>query len=350
MYLNVNNLTVYYEDLKAVDDLSFGLNEGAIGCLLGPSGCGKTTVLRAIAGFGQPASGRIEIDGRLMSGPDSSVPTEKRKVGMVFQDFALFPHLDIAANIAFGLRQLPAAERHKRSRQLLELIGLQAMARKFPHELSAGQQQRVALARAIAPRPAILLLDEPFSNIDVELREQLARDVKRILNEEKVTALLVTHDQMEAFAIADAIGVMHQGRLHQWDIGYNLYHKPVDLFVADFIGHGALINGKVRPDLKIETDLGVIGDGRLNNGLRGGDEAMVLIRPDDIIHDDKSKDTARVVEKAFRGAEFLYTLELKTGTRLYCFAPSHHNHTIGEPIGIRLELDHLVAFKKSCPV
>jgi iron(III) transport system ATP-binding protein len=189
-------------------------------------------------------------------------------------------------------------------------------------------------------------LDEPFSSIDVELREQLARDVKHILNEEKVTALLVTHDQMEAFAIADIIGVMHQGRLHQWDTGYNLYHKPADLFVADFIGQGALINGKVRTDLKIETDLGVIGDGRLNGGLRGGDEAVVLIRPDDIIHDDRSRDTARVVEKAFRGAEFLYTLELKTGTRLYCFAPSHHNHTIGEAIGIRLELDHLVAFKK----
>ncbi len=347
MHLNVNNLNVAYADLKAVDDLSFGLKEGAIGCLLGPSGCGKTTVLRAIAGLGPAAGGRIEIDGCLISAPGLSVPTEQRKVGMVFQDFALFPHLNVTDNIAFGLRQLPVRQQRRRVERLLDLIGLAAMARKFPHELSAGQQQRVALARAIAPRPSILLLDEPFSSIDVELREQLTRDVKRILNEEKVTALLVTHDQMEAFAIADVIGVMHQGRLHQWDSAYNLYHRPADLFVADFIGHGALINGRVRPDLMIETDLGVIGDGRLNGELRGGDEAVVLIRPDDIIHDDQSSDTARVVEKTFRGAEFLYTLELKTGTRLYCFAPSHHNHTIGEAIGIRLQLDHLVAFKKS---
>jgi iron(III) transport system ATP-binding protein len=350
MYLNVSNITIRYGDLTAVDDISFSLGAGAVGCLLGPSGCGKTTILRAIAGFGPPAAGRIEIDGRPVSAPGVMVPPEKRKVGMVFQDFALFPHMDVARNIAFGLRLLTAAEQRRRVERLLELIGLASMARKFPHELSSGQQQRVALARAIAPRPAILLLDEPFSSIDVELREHLARDVKRILNEEKVTALMVTHDQIEAFAIADVIGVMHQGRLHQWDIGYKLYHEPVDLFVADFIGQGALIEGRVRPDLKIETDLGVIGDGKPDSGLREGDEAVVLIRPDDIIHDDKSRKTARVVEKAFRGAEFLYTLELKTGTRLYCFAPSHHNHTIGEPIGIRLELDHVVAFKKSCPV
>jgi iron(III) transport system ATP-binding protein len=350
MHLCVNNLQVAYGGLTAVNDLSFSLNKGSIGCLLGPSGCGKTTVLRAIAGLGPMAGGRIEIDGRLVSGPGLCVPTERRKVGMVFQDFALFPHLNVTDNITFGLRQLPAGQQHHRVEQLLNLIGLAPMAKKFPHELSAGQQQRVALARAIAPRPSILLLDEPFSSIDVELREQLTRDIKRILNEEKVTALLVTHDQMEAFALADVIGVMHQGRLHQWDTGYNLYHRPVDLFVADFIGQGALINGRVRSDLRIETDLGVIGDGRLDDGLREGDEAVVLIRPDDIIHDDQSSDTARVIEKAFRGAEFLYTLELKTGTRLYCFAPSHHNHTIGEPIGIRLELDHLVAFRKSCPV
>jgi iron(III) transport system ATP-binding protein len=350
MYLSVDKVTVRYGDLRAVDAISFALDAGAVGCLLGPSGCGKTTLLRAIAGFGPPAAGRIEIDGRPVSGPDVLVPPEKRKVGMVFQDYALFPHLNVAHNIAFGLRQQPIAQQRQRVGQLLELIGLASMARKFPHELSAGQQQRVALARAIAPRPAILLLDEPFSSIDVELREQLARDVKRILNEEKVTALMVTHDQIEAFALADIIGVMHQGRLHQWDNGYNLYHEPVDLFVADFIGQGALIEGKVRPDLKIETDLGVIGDGRLRDGLVDGDEAVVLIRPDDIIHDDKSRKTARVVEKTFRGAQFLYTLELKTGTCLYCFAPSHHNHTIGEAIGIRLELDHVVAFKKSCPV
>jgi iron(III) transport system ATP-binding protein len=350
MYLNVSNLTVRYGDHTAVDDISFGLDAGAIGCLLGPSGCGKTTVLRAIAGFGPPAGGRIEIGGRPVNAPDVTIPTEKRKVGMVFQDFALFPHLNVEQNIAFGLRQASAAQQRQRVEQLLDLIGLKGMARKFPHELSAGQQQRIALTRAIAPRPAILLLDEPFSSIDVELREQLAREVKRILNEEQVTALWVTHDQMEAFAIADHIGVMHQGRLHQWDTGYNLYHEPSDLFVADFIGHGAFINGKVQSDLRIETDLGIVGNGHLHNGLGDGDEAVVLIRPDDIIHDDKSRKTARVVEKAFRGAEFLYTLELKTGTRLYCFAPSHHNHTIGEAIGIRLELDHVVAFKKSCPL
>jgi iron(III) transport system ATP-binding protein len=348
--LEIHNLTVNYGPLTAVDDVSFELADGEIGCLLGPSGCGKTTILRAIAGFEPVIAGRISIGNRVMSASNTLVPTEQRKVGMVFQDFALFPHLNVGQNIAFGLRSLRGKAQLERVQQLLKLVGLSGLEHKFPHELSGGQQQRVALARAIAPKPSILLLDEPFSNIDVELREQLARDVKLILAEERVTALLVTHDQMEAFAMADHIGVMSGGSLHQWDTGYNLYHRPHDLFVADFIGQGALITGRVLSDQRIATELGIVGDGQLQNGFHINDEVIVLLRPDDIIHDDASQDTATVAEKAFRGAEFLYTLQLDTGARVLCFAPSHHNHRIGERIGIRLELDHLVAFHKSCPL
>jgi iron(III) transport system ATP-binding protein len=348
--LEIHNLSVKYGSLTAVDDISFELADGEIGCLLGPSGCGKTTVLRAIAGFEPAMAGSIVIGGRTMSDARALIPTEHRKVGMMFQDFALFPHLNISQNIAFGLRSMNSEQRRERVGQLLNLVGLSGLEQKFPHQLSGGQQQRVALARAIAPKPSILLLDEPFSSIDVELREQLARDIKLILAEEHVTALLVTHDQMEAFAMANHIGVMSGGKLHQWDNGYNLYHRPRDLFVADFIGQGALINGRVLGNGRVATELGVVGDGKLNGEFRADDEVIVLLRPDDIIHDDASKDTATVAEKAFRGAEFLYTLQLDTGARVLCFAPSHHNHRIGERIGIRLELDHLVAFHKSCPV
>jgi iron(III) transport system ATP-binding protein len=345
--LQVKNLTVRFDELSAVNDVSFSLEPGEIGSLLGPSGCGKTTVLRAIAGFEQPAGGEVLLHGKPVSRAGWALAAEKRRVGMVFQDFALFPHLNVADNIGFGLRGLDSKDRKRRIDELLDLVGLGGQDKKFPHTLSGGQQQRVALARAIAPRPSILLLDEPFSGIDVEFREQLARDVRSILKQENITALLVTHDQLEAFAVADHIGVMNTGRLHQWAAGYTLYHEPADLFVADFIGRGVLIKGVVLENRDVHTDLGIIKGGEQSNAFNAGDRVDILIRPDDIIHDDASAQTARVTDKAFQGAEFLYTLELQNGTQVLCFAPSHHDHPINESIGVRLELDHLVMFKSA---
>ena len=345
--LEVNNLTVDYNGLVAVDNISFKLKKGQIGSLLGPSGCGKTTILRTIAGFETPSAGEIVLHNQVMSQPNWALATEKRRVGMVFQDFALFPHLNVFDNITFGLQKASTSEKQKRAAELLELVGLSHTANVYPHELSGGQQQRIALARAMAPRPEILLLDEPFSNIDVEQREQLAHDVGDIVRKEEITTLLVTHDQLEAFAIADEIGVMKKGKMHQWSTGFDLYHTPNDLFVADFVGQGVLLNGVVLENNQVETELGIIGDDELPKELSSGDKALVLIRPDDIIHDDDSNMTAEILEKTFRGAEFLYSLRLPTGSKVLCFAPSHHNHSIGEHIGIRHEIDHLVTFKNA---
>jgi iron(III) transport system ATP-binding protein len=316
------------------------LARGEIGCVVGSSGCGKTTLLRAIAGFIGVEHGTIEIDGLVVSGPHFTAPPEKRGVGLVFQDYALFPHLRVGDNIGFGLRHLGSIERAARVREMLDLVGLHAEEEKFPHELSGGQQQRVALARALAPRPALLLLDEPFSNLDVELRERLSLEVRDIIKASGATAVLVTHDQQEAFAMADEIGILHDGLIQQWDSAYNLYHRPANRFVADFIGQGVFVPGRAMPSGGIEIELGL-----LQGDAAGASEVDVLLRPDDVVHDDAASTKAEVLHKAFRGAEILYTLRLESGRKVLALVPSHHNHALGEKIGIRLDIDHVVAFR-----
>jgi len=343
--LEVSDVSIAYGAEAVVRGVSFALEPGQIGCLLGPSGCGKTTLLRAIAGFEPVRQGRIALHGVCVSRPGLTVPPERRRVGMVFQDLALFPHLSVADNIGFGLRRASARARGQRIDDLLALIGLGRAHRQYPHELSGGMQQRVALARAMAPRPEILLLDEPFSNIDAERREQLAREVREMLRREGVTGILVTHDQLEAFAMADAIGVLGDGALHQWGSGFELYHEPVDRFVADFIGQGVLVPGRVRDRDRVATELGELA-GQRPHGLPIGSLAEVLVRPDDVFCDDSSPIRAVVVDSAFRGAEFLYTLRLASGVEILCMTPSHHHHAIGAEIGIRPHANHLVAFPR----
>ncbi len=248
--LEIENLQLAYEapatdktrrGLRVVvDALDLTLERGHIGSLLGPSGCGKTSVLRAIAGFEPLRQGRIRLDGVEISGPAACVPPEARRVGMMFQDYALFPHLDVAGNVGFGLRRLAQSRRRERVREMLDLVGLSAQAGAYPHELSGGQQQRVALARALAPAPELLLLDEPFSNLDADTRERLAFELRDLLKQTGHTALLVTHDQAEAFAIADRVGVMRDGRLAQWATPHDLHHHPADAGVAGFIRREAL--------------------------------------------------------------------------------------------------------------
>ena len=347
----LDSVSQSYGARAVISDLSFTLPQGVIGCLLGPSGCGKTTALRAIAGFEPIQSGTIRVGGELMSRPGWMLPAEKRAIGMVFQDYALFPHLTVAENIAFGLAR--PAGRAARVAELLALVGLEAHAHSYPHQLSGGQQQRVALARALAPRPRVLLMDEPFSNLDVELRERLSLEVRDILRREATTALIVTHDQNEAFALADWIGVMHDGRIQQWDTPYRLYHEPANRFVADFVGQGVLLEGRVVNEHQVEIELGVLnGKIPVTCAAQGCDACVrdcrvdVLIRPDDIIHDDASPLVAEVENKAFRGAEFLYTLRLPSGQRALSLVPSHHDHAIGEKIGIRLAVDHVIAFPR----
>ncbi len=341
----LNRVEQYYGAHRVLTGISFALQRGEIGCLLGASGCGKTTVLRCIAGFEPVAAGEIRLNGTLVSGRNFSVPTEQRRIGMVFQDYALFPHLDVAANIAFGLHRMDPARRAARVTELLETVGLGNAGGKFPHELSGGQQQRVALARALAPQPELLLLDEPFSNLDVELRERLSLEVRDILKHQNATAILVTHDQHEAFNIADVVGIMADGRIEQWDAPYNLYHEPATRRVADFIGQGTLLPGTVVSAKLVQLELGTFQANFPADWPRGT-MVDVLLRPDDILHDDASELQAEVLHKAFRGAAFLYTLRLPAGGRVMSLVPSHHNHAIGEKIGIRLEIDHLVAFRR----
>ena len=341
----IDGVEQYYGANQVLAGISFAVRRGEISCLLGASGCGKTTVLRCIAGFEPVAAGEIRLNGALVSSKNFSVPTEQRRVGMVFQDHALFPHLDIAANIAFGLQRMDPAQRGLRVGELLETVGLAGAGGKFPHELSGGQQQRVALARALAPKPELLLLDEPFSNLDVELRERLSLEVRDILKQQNATAILVTRDQHEAFNIADAVGIMASGRIEQWDTPYNLYHEPATRLVADFIGQGTLLPGTVVSDQLVQLELGTF-QAKFPAEWPRGAAVDVLLRPDDILHDDAGELRAEVLHKAFRGAAFLYTLRLPAGGRVMSLVPSHHNHAIGEKIGIRLEIDHLVAFRR----
>jgi len=344
--LKVENLDSGYDDSQILNQVSFSLQPGQIGCILGPSGCGKTTVLRAIAGFEPAWRGRILIDDIEVSSKKINLPPEQRNIGMVFQDFALFPHLRVEDNVRFGLKGLGRKEQQVRVQEMLAIVGMPAYAKAYPHQLSGGQQQRIALARALAPRPGILLLDEPFSNMDAELREQLAREVRNILKQENNTAILVTHDQSEAFAMADQICVMHEGSIQQQGSGYDLYHQPENRFVADFIGRGVIIPATVQNESSVRTDLGVITGENLIDAKPGA-TVDVLIRPDDVVHDDESNESAIVVEKAFRGADFLYFLRMDSGIEVMCLAPSHHNHKINERIGIRLNVDHLVTFPRT---
>ncbi|CAL61003.1 putative Fe(3+)-transporting ATPase [Herminiimonas arsenicoxydans] len=336
---------------EIVHSLSFALQRGQIGCLLGQSGCGKTTVLRAIAGFEPLTEGSITLGGKEISNAHFTATPETRQIGVVFQDYALFPHLSVADNVGFGLRKLAAPERQARIAALLTLVGLASQGKKFPHELSGGQQQRVALARALAPQPDLLLLDEPFSNLDVDLRERLASEVRDILKEVGTTAVLVTHDQHEAFAIADQIGVMQDGVIVQWDSAYNLYHRPANRFVADFIGLGVFTPGIIDQQTQnVNIELGSLplchGMETCDPNAPDGQQVDVLLRADDVVHDDTSPLQAEVVRKAFRGADFLYTLKLPSGQLLLALVPSHHDHALGERIGIRLEADHVVTFTK----
>ncbi|CAM4364207.1 ABC transporter ATP-binding protein [Kerstersia similis] len=243
-YLSLEQLTLSYPGRPVLSGFTLQLERGHLGALLGASGCGKSTVLRAIAGFEPVHAGRILLEGRLLAGDGCNVPPEERHIGMMFQDYALFPHLSVARNIAFGLRRQPRDAQAQRVALMLELVGLSGLGQAYPHEISGGQQQRVALARALAPEPGLLLLDEPFSNLDTLTRERLAFDVRDILKDSGATALLVTHNQAEAYAMADRMGIIVDGALCQWGSPRELSEQPADNRVAEFLGLHDTLNSK----------------------------------------------------------------------------------------------------------
>ncbi len=340
MTLHVDDIHLGYGDLPVIKGLSFELAEGEIGCLLGASGCGKTTALRAIAGFEPVRQGRIVVGGQLLSSPQRQVPPERRSVGMVFQDHALFPHLSVAANIAFGLRRLTRADRQRRVDELLELTGLIGLDQRFPHELSGGQQQRVALARALAPEPDVLLMDEPFSNLDTRLRRRMGEEIRGMLKARGTTTLLVTHDQQEAFALADRVGLLKDGRMLQWDSPYQLYHRPNSRYVAAFTGRGSYLMARITNDQRLRHAL---GESPLPAERPRGDELALLIRPDDI-RPRADGTPVQVVARQFQGAEILYRLRLDSGEEITALFPSHDDFAVDAMIGVELDAHHLVLF------
>ena len=341
--LEVKDIVVSYGRKPVLHDVSLHVNRGSFSCLLGPSGCGKTTVLRAIAGFEPLDRGEVRLREDVVSSSGLTTPPERRKVGMVFQENALFPHLTVEGNIAFGVKGKRESRWRETVNEMLDIVGLRGLGDRYVHELSGGQQQRVALARALAPAPEVILLDEPFSSLDVDLRVWLGTEVKDILTQRGVTTVLVTHDQSEAFALSDQIGVMRDGRLLQWDTAYNLYHEPADRFIAHFVGQGVFLRGTLISPDAIDTELGVIRGDRAY-GWPLGSPVDVLLRPDDILPDPKGNLSATVVSRAFKGAQILYGLKLSTGSSLLSLFPSHHNYDTGETVAIKLAVDHLVAF------
>ena len=340
--LILDRVTVNYDGISAISEASFSLNEGEIGCLLGPSGCGKTTLLRSIAVFESVADGSISLHGERISTAKYTQVPEERAVGMVFQDFALFPHLNVSKNIGFGLGHLKSPEKDSRILEMLGLVDLESVSERFPHELSGGQQQRVALARALAPSPKILLLDEPFSNLDAELRTQLAAEVRTLLKQNKVTTLLVTHDQDEAFAMADKIALLNSGKIVQTDTPYEIYHKPGSLFAADFIGKGTIINVAIDAAGLLGNNLGSLSINALPDET--GNSVKLLVRPDDIAYDDSSETKLSIVSKSFLGPNYLYELALEDGQRVPCLTHSHIDIPVGDELPVRFDLRHVVIF------
>jgi iron(III) transport system ATP-binding protein len=326
-----------------VRDLSLSLAPGEIGALLGASGCGKTTVLRCVAGFEAPQRGEIRIDEQTVTRPGLVVPPERRRIGMVFQDHALFPHLTIAQNVAFGLRGLDRRARANRVAEMLDVVGLSTLADAWPHQLSGGQRQRAALARALAPQPALLLLDEPFSSLDEALRARLAHEVRALLRDRGMTALVVTHDQHEAFAMADAVGLMHEGRIEQWGSPEALYRAPATRYAASFVGEGVFLRGRVSEGGGVETALGRLpvrfaGDGRVEPGA----SVEVLLRPEDVRFEAVATVQACVVDVLFRGAQCRLTLRLDSGEEV--FALAHEVPLLGERVGVSVRPGDFPAF------
>lgn len=330
-----------HQVLKAID---FDLPKGKIACLLGASGSGKTTLLRTLMGFEKLNAGCVSMEGRILDDGIRSVPAHQRGIGMVFQEPALLGHLSVAKNIAFGLHRQSKSETQARVAHLLELIGLSGLAERYPHQLSGGQQQRVALARALAPRPQLLLLDEPFASLDAHLRLQLAQDVRALLENEGVSAIMVTHDQAEAFAFADVLGVLQNGELAQWANPYDVYHQPASRALAEFVGQGVWVHGQAVDAHTVTLPLGQYVSERAH-GFALGATLDVLLRPDDVVHVDDASLQARVLDKSFRGSDFMYQLALPCGQTVLAQVASHHRHAVGEWIGVQLDLNHLIAFE-----
>lgn len=332
--LECRGLSKEYGHVSAVRDLDLTLLQGQVLALLGPSGCGKTTALRLISGFDVPKSGTIKIDGQAVFGPGCFVPPEKRRVGMVFQEGALFPHLTVSQNIAYGLSNSDG--RGQRIQEVLGLVGLSGLDQRMPYELSGGQQQRVALARALAPSPDVLLLDEPFSNLDPGLREQVRRDVLRILRDGNISAIFVTHDQAEALYVGDIIAVMNHGRVEQVGTPEVIFHSPASRFVAQFIGMVDFIPATQQAG-RLNTEVGSVD---WVESIPMDRELEVMVRPDCLDCRPSAQGQGVILDREFRGAFYLYRVGLPSGHTVRCLLSHTEDFSDGTKVDVSLRHGH----------
>lgn len=326
MSVAVRGLEKSFGTTRAVAGVDLDIADGELVSVLGPSGCGKTTLLRCIAGFETPDAGTIDVGGELVAGHGKVVPPERRRIGMVFQDYALFPHLKVGANVGFGLDKVSGEQREHKVVSTLELVGLQHKADRFPHELSGGERQRVALARAIAPEPAMVLLDEPFSSLDATLRADLRREVALILREADATALLVTHDQEEALTLGDRVAVMREGAIVQQGPPAEVYARPTKRWTAQFVGEVNVLAGVAR-GAQVETALG-----HLDLVEPASGPVHIALRPEQLRLDTEREPNAEVVDRDFRGHDVLYRLRYETGLTLLVQLPSLRLHEVGAKV------------------
>ncbi len=343
MVLELQDVACSYEaGSPAVEEISFSARKGEVICLLGPSGCGKTTTLRAIAGFEPVSSGEIKLNSAVVSAPDRHVPPEQRRVGMMFQDYALFPHLTVRDNVGFGLATTAAQDRGNRIDEMLSLTGLSELGRRYPHALSGGQQQRAALARALAPQPVLLLMDEPFSNLDPDTTERMRMELLHLLKSTQTTAVLVTHDHKEAFAMADHVAVLNSGKLEQFATPETMYHLPVSPFVAEFVGHADFIPGTIR-DSVVMTQLGSFP---IPSDYTGSPEVIVMIRPDDVRIRENGNGGGTVESRQFQGSEIIYGIRLGSGNLVHSSEASTRSFPLDSKVELEVMATHTVLFDK----
>ena len=348
-FLEINNTTFVASKINKVLDFNLTIkNEGDIICLLGPSGIGKTTILRSIAGLQKIPKGKIFLKGKLLSSEFNHIEPEKRNVALSFQDNSLFPHYTILENINFGAKRNRNANYNFETDELIKLLHLEGLAEKYPHQVSAGEAQRVSLARSLMSKPDLLLLDEPFSNVDESLKVELQQNIKKILKEKKITTIIVTHDSYEAFYMADYCGILLSQTMKQFDTPYNIYHYPNSIEVVNFLNRGILVDAMVLDESSVEHKcLGVI-KGNFVKKYKKGTAVKLLVQPDDLEHDDKSDLKLEIIDRKFRGTNFIYTLKTKNEDLIPVFVHSHHihQHEVEEKFGIKtpIYIDHLVCF------
>ncbi len=338
--LSIRNLTCQYDDQTVLESLSLEVEQGQIVCLLGASGCGKTTLLKAIAGLLPLSSGQMSLNDVTIDDGENWLPPEQRNIGMIFQDYALFPHLTVAENIAFGLKNETTQQKLLKVEEMLELVHLKGYGERYPHQLSGGQQQRVAIARSLAYKPDLLLLDEPFSNIDTQVRHELIREIRKIFKQQGVTAIFVTHSREEAFAFSDKMAVMNHGVIEQYGTASELYYCPSSKFVADFLGGGSYLAATRVSEYEFDTHLGVV-EASAQQDIQIQADCALLLRPQHVQIQMDEGSAVKVLEQHFMGDHCRYVIDVN-GDRL--LATSSQALNIGDSVAVSVDTQGVLAF------